>query len=187
MSAYVDVPESGLQDAGAVTSCFFYGTLMHAKVLARVAGADEKRVYIPAVLEGHRRHRVRGMDYPAVVPDTTSGASVRGMLVENLDTRAIERLDAFEGDEYVRRQVTVRPVDALSESPSEITCQTYIWLDHQQLLPEEWDFETFEREAIHRWTGEGGEREYSMLGNTADISKDGSVTDDGTRGRSSFR
>lgn len=194
-------------------ACFFYGTLMHPKVLSRVIdgktsstststeGADENtsitkgRIYVPAVLADHARHKVRGVDYPAVVPEP--GSSVRGVLVENLSDAAVSRLDSFEGDEYERREVHVQTVPAeqlpgassSSESGARtISCQTYIWLDPAQLLPEEWDFETFERDSLHRWTGERGEGEYEMLHDALTVASSGrpEKVDDGTRGRSAF-
>ena len=92
----------------------------------------------PAILHGYRRHRVRECDYPAIVPvndnnittttshsnnnnndnnnlhgstDTNvagSSSSVLGTVVSGITDGDIHRLDLFEGDEYVRRNVKVR-------------------------------------------------------------------------------
>ena len=195
---------------------------MHPKVLSRVvdggqhhhrqtAGDDKDtnhyasttvrhRVHLPAVLQDHARYRVRDVDYPAVVPEL--GKAVRGVLVEGLSDAAIARLDSFEGDEYERRSVVVQTVPPVAGSSSSSTttsesrsveCQTYIWLDPTQLLAEEWDFEAFERDCIHRWSGERGEQEYEMLHDTLVAAgggggqvMTGKGVDDGTRGRSAF-
>lgn len=75
----------------------------------------------PAILHGYRRHRVRGADYPGIIPisRTASGpestsqtqtrsSSVLGMLVSGLTDGDIYRLDQFEGDEYELRPVKTR-------------------------------------------------------------------------------
>lgn len=75
----------------------------------------------PAVLHGYRRHRVRGADYPGIVPvpapgpdssatpsSSHAGTSVLGTLVSGLTDGDLRRLDIYEGDEYARQRVTVR-------------------------------------------------------------------------------
>ncbi|KAL2003350.1 hypothetical protein VTN02DRAFT_4170 [Thermoascus thermophilus] len=87
----------------------------------------------PAILHGYRRHRVRGADYPAIIPahstTTTSSSStdtaetedptstkqtsdphpyVLGTLVSGLTDGDLYRLDLFEGSEYEKRPVRVR-------------------------------------------------------------------------------
>ena len=94
------------------------------------------------------------------------------MLVQGLEPKEIDRLDSFEGEEYERRIVAVQ--GTVDDKPYQ--CETYIFLDKEALEESEWDFATFEREKIHRWTGETGEAEYHML----------SAQEDGTNGRSSF-
>ena len=93
----------------------------------------------PAVLHGYRRHRVRGADYPGIVPvpgpgssistpnSTFSGAgdtdtsnaeaagSVLGTVVSGLTDGDVHRLDIFEGSDYVKEKVCVRVLrEALS-------------------------------------------------------------------------
>lgn len=91
----------------------------------------------PAILHGYRRHRVRGADYPGIIPATeyqsqsqsqeqeqevqeptgsTHRASVLGTLVSGLTDGDIHRLDIFEGSEYIRKSVKVR---TLQESLSQ--------------------------------------------------------------------
>ena len=93
------------------------------------------------------------------------------MLVKALEPTEISRLDQFEGEEYRRTSIHVRGIDDSMIHQ----CETYIFLDQTALEDLEWDFATFEREKIHRWTGEVGEAEYTML-----------ATEDGTNGRISF-
>ncbi|KAF9887307.1 hypothetical protein FE257_010302 [Aspergillus nanangensis] len=61
----------------------------------------------PAILHGYRRHRVRGADYPGIVPNE-SGGSVLGTVVSGLTDGDVHRLDIFEGSEYVKEKVKVR-------------------------------------------------------------------------------
>ncbi|EJD06972.1 uncharacterized protein FOMMEDRAFT_144792 [Fomitiporia mediterranea MF3/22] len=121
-------------------SAFFYGVLLHPKVLKRVIGNDGTHLQIcPALLLDHTRHRVKGRDYPGVVPYETSRQlfnhhlsiderSVRGNLVEGLSKRDIDLLDVFEGDEYVREKVKVYKLGALeplnNPSPSVVSSKT---------------------------------------------------------------
>lgn len=170
-------------------SCFFYGTLMHPKVLGQSPRQSKQtinetervtdrqgHVYVPTVLYNHVRLRIKGLDYPGMIP--RAGTHVSGMLVQNLTPQEIQRLDQFEGEEYTRTDVVVQAIDG----DKAYHCQTYVWKSDllDALETEEWDFATFEREKLHHWTGETGEKEYSMLSNAA-------KQNDGTGGRSSFK
>jgi hypothetical protein len=119
----------------------------------------------PAILESHRRHRVKYRSYPAIVP--RAGSCVRGSVVSGLTQGDIYRLDIFEGDQYVRKKVKVKvlkdvglgkrlPNGELAEHLSEeVEAETYIWRDDlNELEDEEWDFEEFRREQMRFWTGE---------------------------------
>lgn len=162
-------------------TAFFYGTLMAPAVLKRVTSHDPASksaplLSHPALLPGHRRHRVKGADYPAVVPlhgamtDTNKQASVRGTVVQGLTREDMWRLDLFEGDEYARRKVRVTvdmdvpvresaPIDTLRQAredgegkQEELEAETYIWIAGQHRLEDtEWDFDEFVREKMWRW------------------------------------
>jgi gamma-glutamylcyclotransferase (GGCT)/AIG2-like uncharacterized protein YtfP len=82
-------------------SLFVYGTLMDDATRRRVTGAE--LVSVPATLHGYRRYALQGRAYPAIVPEP--GATVAGQLLRGLSERALSRLDAYEGREYVRRRV----------------------------------------------------------------------------------
>jgi hypothetical protein len=120
----------------------------------------------PAILPHHRRHRVRGADYPAIVPH--EGSAVRGTYVTGLTDADVWRLDVFEGAEYVRRKARARvlvPGEGEGEvevEGEEVEAETYVWVaDVAELEDREWDFEEFRREKMGFWVGEGGAGEYA--------------------------
>lgn len=82
---------------------FVYGTLSDPTVCAGLLG----RVPCPAParLSGYLRHEVRGEIYPAVVAKREG--VVRGFLYECLSPTELAILDAYEGDEYGRIEVSV--------------------------------------------------------------------------------
>ena len=158
-------------------SAFFYGTLMAPQVLHRVCHggsqpdnpiykAHKLKMY-PAILDHHRRHRVRGADYPAIVP--SEGATVRGTYVTGLTASDIWRLDIFEGSEYRRAKVKARILDHVGHKGGEgnvegeeVEAETYIWCsDPRGLEDQEWDFAEFQREKMRFWVGAEGEAEYA--------------------------
>ncbi|KAJ3753530.1 hypothetical protein EV360DRAFT_53325 [Lentinula raphanica] len=106
-------------------SSFFYGTLMHPKILKRVIGNDASHLQIaPAVLFEHTRHKVKSADYPGVVPYhkgrslfsrelTHEERCVRGTLVTGLTSQDMSCLDYFEGDEYSRSNIEIHPLQSL--------------------------------------------------------------------------
>lgn len=114
---------------------------------------DAIKIY-PALLSSHRRHRVIGCDYPAVVETSGDAASVRGTYVEGLTAADIWRLDIFEGDEYERVKVPLRLLVENGAEGEEKIAETYRWILPVDLLEEkEWDFEEFKRERLKDWVG----------------------------------
>lgn len=135
----------------------------------------------PAKLHGYRRHRVRKADYPAVIAAGPSSGSDRtsvlGTIVSGLTDGDMYRLDRYEGDEYVRKEVSVRVLrgsgrgDAESsdgklrdvldaagtegaDEGEEVRAVTYVWVAGEQRLEDkEWDFETFKRDRLAWWVG----------------------------------
>lgn len=121
----------------------------------------------PAILHDFRRHKVKGADYPAILP--TPDSTVRGTVVTGLTDGDIWRLDIFEGDEYERRRVRARLLTTVGddagegnvESDEEVECETYVWITgRRRLEDDEWDFGEFVREKMSRWVGVEGEGEY---------------------------
>ncbi|KZT29771.1 hypothetical protein NEOLEDRAFT_1127599 [Neolentinus lepideus HHB14362 ss-1] len=106
-------------------AAFFYGTLLHPKILKRVIGNDGSHLQIcPAILLNYTRHHIKYADYPAIVPYERSQVffdkslepeerSVRGTLVTGLNQLDMDFLDTFEGDEYIRTTVPVYPLSSL--------------------------------------------------------------------------
>jgi hypothetical protein len=169
-----------------LTTAFFYGTLISPAVLRRVlfgpehasASSTTARA-LPAardaLLRGFSRRRVRGADYPGMVP--CAGAEVRGVLVAGLTPGDVYRLDVFEGHEYARRAVDVlvlRPPPATegagatpSDAPETVRALTYVWTADAAALEErEWDFDEFRREKLWRWAGDAGEAEGEYRGSS---------------------
>lgn len=158
---------------GHTVQCFFYGTLMHPKILERVTGSNRHR-YIPAVLKDHFCSKLKNLDYPGTVRRT--GATTAGMLVQGITNDELKRLDLFEGDEYIAQTVEVTAI----ETGTRYTCLTYIFQDQTVLEHTTWDFETFKAEKVHRWTNDSAQHEYSML-------PEQSIPIDGTGGRGTFQ
>lgn len=105
------------------------GTLMAPQVLHRVIHGranpepwqKNMLTFQPAVLHGYRRHRVRDADYPGIVPVSSldsSRTSVLGTLVSGITDGDIYRLDQFEGSDYSRQKVQVRPLRKADSSTS---------------------------------------------------------------------
>ena len=174
-------------------TAFFYGTLMAPEVLHRVchgSSSPDNPIFAthnlktcPAILPSHQRHRVKGADYPAILPHSTS--SVRGTYVTGLTDSDIWRLDIFEGSEYERVKVTCALLEKQPEkvfsgvvtSGNEIVhlgsmfnekgqeiveAETYLWIGGESRLEErEWDFDEFQREKMRFWVGDAGEEEYA--------------------------
>jgi hypothetical protein len=86
---------------------FFFGTLMDAELLARVAGEPvAPGQIVPAEIAGFRRTGVIARSYPILME--RPGGRVAGVLVFGLSPRAGTRLDAYEGANYELKPVTVR-------------------------------------------------------------------------------
>ncbi|GAA5854894.1 hypothetical protein JCM9279_000189 [Rhodotorula babjevae] len=158
------------------TSLFFYGTLCHAAVLARVIGSPGEHLTThDALLVDHARLHVVGEDYPAVVRAhdgaqvlgralTDDEASVRGVLVQGLTDDDLALLDEFEGDEYTRAPCTVNPLPTTTTSPpadslpSTSSASVYLWTAPlSRLAPSIWSFDQFLRDSAHRWVGPGAD------------------------------
>ena len=126
-------------------ACFTYGSLMWADIMARVCGrvlASE-----PARLFGHSRHPVRGEDYPGLRP--AAGGVIEGRLYRGIDESLWRRLDAFEGADYERVQVSVVLPDGRADAAwvYQFRAEPAAGL----LLPGDWDPQAFEREGRARF------------------------------------
>ncbi|KAJ7066992.1 hypothetical protein C8F01DRAFT_980057 [Mycena amicta] len=162
-------------------SAFFYGTLMHPRILTRVVGDGSHLQISPAILLNYTRHRVRYADYPGILPYSEASAffeldfdreacSVRGTMVTGLTAQDMEYLDAFESDEYKRQKVPVHPLGNLvaladytmaiglptslpsdEELQASVEVDTYVYLNPNNLLPDIWDFDEFVAQNAWKW------------------------------------
>jgi hypothetical protein len=86
---------------------FFYGTLCDADVLQLILGyRPSPRQLRPARLPGWRRKRARGRSYPVLL--RAAGGWVTGLLFRPARASDAPRLAAYEGPEYLTRNLTVR-------------------------------------------------------------------------------
>lgn len=124
--------------------CFAYGSLMWADIMARVCGHEFASE--PASLAGHRRHPVRGQDYPGL--QAAPQGLVAGRLYRDVDVAVWARLDAFEGLEYERVPVNVQ-LDGGG------TAEAWVYRFRAEfaarLLPGDWDAAAFAREGRERF------------------------------------
>ncbi|TVY52003.1 Protein AIG2 B [Lachnellula cervina] len=104
----------------------------------------------PAILRDFCRHRVRGVDYPGIIPQGRH--TVQGTFVTGLSDADIFHLDMFEGSEYTRMGVKVELPDGQRDA------ETYVYTaGDERLEKREWDFEEFCREKLHRWVDDSDE------------------------------
>lgn len=115
---------------------FVYGSLMLQEVFQRVCGIT--REGCPARLEGYRRVSLKGASYPAILRQ--EGVCVEGLLLESLDERHIELLDAFEGDVYLRKEIRV-----ILPSGESLLAETYVLQGdcHDLISDQPWSLEDF--------------------------------------------
>ncbi len=108
---------------------FVYGTLLNDEVLEIILE------YIPvkhsARLDGYKRVKVRGENYPAILADKNS--EVEGALITALSDIDLKRLDEYEGGYYERIPVVVTMPGEVSQQ-----CMTYVFrAEYCQLLSSE--------------------------------------------------
>lgn len=99
----------------AGTSLFAYGTLLNDALVLKLTGhVFPKR---SATLDDFERIAPPG-DYPFIAPKR--GARVEGWLLDGIDAASLARLDAYEGDGYVRTAVEV------VTGGTRVPCETYV-------------------------------------------------------------
>lgn len=115
---------------------FAYGTLMCEDIMNDVSGC--RLSSMTAVLLGYSRRRVKGQDYPALLP--RENARVGGVVYLDVPPMAWQRLDRFEGEMYSRRRVQVELADG-----QVLTASTYVVQPGfiHELDTHEWDFDEF--------------------------------------------
>ncbi|MDX2493742.1 MAG: gamma-glutamylcyclotransferase family protein [Desulfuromusa sp.] len=115
---------------------FVYGTLMDQEIMGSVSGDQFK--FQKAHLNNYVRKRVRGEVYPAIIGQNNS--LVDGILYFDVSAEAVDRLDRFEGSQYVRNEVLVS-----CDNGELVQAQTYIIAAESvdQLAAENWSFKNF--------------------------------------------
>ena len=117
----------------STTHLFFYGTLRAAEIRKKVLGYDvpEPRL-LPARLQGFEVRRVSGTFYPMIVA-STSDDIVEGLVMTDIDSGDLDRLDSFEGEDYQRIHVLA---DVAGQP-----CHVQIYQASSHLVAaERWDF-----------------------------------------------
>lgn len=101
-----------------------YGSLMSERVRTHVMGYSHPE-YEPAWVTGYHRFALRDRSYPALckTPDS-AGEVLEGVLLKNLGPKALQVLDDFEGDEYVRTAIKVKTATGTG---GEIDAFAYVW------------------------------------------------------------
>jgi hypothetical protein len=123
---------------------------------------------VPAILHSYCRHKVRMCDYPGIIPQ--EGKSVLGVYVTGLDDQNIWRLDIFEGYQYRRDKVKVKLLEEAHGTENgriegqEVEAETYVFLDKDDLMDEEWSYDEFVKEKIHRWVDTSEEYDGKFAG-----------------------
>ena len=137
---------SPVEFGSGLVELFVYGTLMVPEVIRGVCGYQEPGE--SAVLEGYRRRVVAGEVYPAIVPDPEE--QVVGRLYGGLSSRQIQLLDAFEGDMYQRRVVSL----SIDSGPA--VAETYVLHDAYThcLSSQIWSLEQFLTDGLGRFASE---------------------------------
>lgn len=123
---------------------FTYGSLMFDRVWARVVKGHYPST--PATLHGYQRLAVRGEEYPVALP--AAHASIPGVLYLGVNPADIERLDAFEGDYYLRL-----PTPVVLASGQTRLAETYILKPSYRHIaePGDWDVEKFRTSGIEHF------------------------------------
>jgi len=114
---------------------FAYGTLMCPDIFEKITG--QRPVAVSGRVKNHRCLCVRGEQYPGMVRG--QGGEVAG-LVYTFASYLWPRLDAFEGEQYMRKPVTV-----WYESGKRELVHSYIFRpEYRRLLTRAaWDYEAF--------------------------------------------
>lgn len=116
------------------THLFTYGSLMFAPVWERVVRGR----YASSVetVKGFVRRGVTGEEYPAVIRSEAPDAVLSGRVYRNIQLADLQRLDAFEGDDYQR--ISTRTCNS---EPVEL----YLYLQPQRMTAQDWDPEWFRK------------------------------------------
>ncbi len=123
---------------------FVYGSLMIPAVMRAVTGRVFSRT--EARLVAYARYRVREASYPGIVAQ--DGVVTSGVLLYRVDPRSLARLDAFEGELYERKMVSVQRADGFAGSAGAYVVRRQF---RNRLSHEPWDPMRFEAEQLQQF------------------------------------
>lgn len=126
---------------GMLSSVFVYGTLMSPEVLRILIGRIPKMV-VPAVARGHVRHPVLQHVFPGMISSQQQQQQTEGVVLVDLTVTEMQVLDWFEGEEYVRRTITVECQCSVKRE-----VETYLWNNpvSELAVDQEWDYQHFRK------------------------------------------
>ena len=115
---------------------FAYGTLIVPAVLQVVTG--QSYTQNPAKLPGYARYLIKGQVFPGII--AADNSSVEGVVYHDIDATALQRLDDFESNVYIREEVLV----TLENKHSPPAYAYVMSSEHEDLLSDQpWDIEVF--------------------------------------------
>lgn len=79
---------------------FVYGSLMQEEVAAIILKRPPKRV--AATLKGYHRYKIKGCVFPGIMRSESNEETVDGWVYTELTRDELNRMDAFEDEEYER-------------------------------------------------------------------------------------
>jgi len=121
---------------------FVYGTLQSEPIISKLTGKYFSS--FPAILQGYKRYRVKGHDYPAIVAEESS--ETKGLVVMNVEDSDLHILSFYEGDEYEKKIVSV----LLNNEPTDVL--VFVWVKGiEHLENQEWDFGQFQENSLEHY------------------------------------
>ena len=122
---------------------YAYGTLQAASIIEHIVARSLRGV--AARLEGYARYRIADRVYPAIVE--APAGEVSGMLYADLDAVELDRLDAYEGALYQRRDVSVWVGRIATPAVTYLLRPEF----RHRLSDEPWDLEAFLRDHLDEY------------------------------------
>ena len=121
-------------------SLFFYGTLRSEEVREAVIG--QKKFNISrGILQKHKVYKVKNANYPLIKFTNQKSDEVEGILITDLTTEELKKLDKFEGKNYFRQFVKINMKDKLYDAQ--------IYMPQKTLIAEEtWNFDCWYKNNI---------------------------------------
>lgn len=125
-------------------SLFCYGTLQAKEIIDTITGLSLQGS--PATLQGFGCYRVKKAVFPGILPEAQG--QVVGTFYTGLHGQALQRLDAFEGELYLRQQVTI-----INDKRQPTSAWAYVIKQHCRhlLTREPWYYEDYEDRFLARF------------------------------------